>query len=207
MFQRVAPIALIACLVTPLAAQAPPGMKMRVDRSTDAQDPDNNPQVKVVTAGKGFRVTGGPATVLWNPANTVTGNYTVRATFHLMEPSNHLNYYGIVFGGSALDGAAQVYTYFMVAQDGTFLLKGRSGENTPTLQKNTKHASIKTPDAKGQSVNTLEVRVAGDTISYVVNDMVVHTTPKSAVKTDGIVGVRINHVLDVTVESFEVKKG
>ena len=182
-------------------------MKMRVDRSTDAQDPDNNPQVKVVTAGKGFRVTGGPATVLWNPANTVTGNYTVRATFHLMEPSNHLNYYGIVFGGSALEGAAQAYTYFMVAQDGTFLLKGRSGENTPTLQKNTKHASIKTPDAKGQSVNTLEVRVAGDTISYVVNDMVVHTTPKSAVKTDGIVGVRINHVLDVTVESFEVKKG
>jgi hypothetical protein len=163
--------------------------------------------VKVVTAGKGFRVTGGPATVLWNPANTVAGNYTVRATFRLMQPSNHTNYYGIVFGGSALEGAAQAYTYFMVAQDGTFLLKGRSGENTPTLQANTKHASIKTPDAKGQSVNTLEVRVAGDTISYVVNDMVVHTTPKSAVKTDGLVGVRINHVLDVTVESFEVKKG
>jgi hypothetical protein len=207
MFQRVAPIALIACLVTPLAAQAPPGRKMRVDASTDASDPDNNPQVKVVTAGKGFRVTGGPATVLWNPTNTVAGNYTVRATFHLMQPSNHTNYYGIVFGGSALEGAAQAYTYFVVAQDGTFLLKGRSGAATPTIQAKTKNASIKTPDASGQSVNTLEVRVAGDTVSYVVNDMVVHTTPKSAVKTDGIVGVRINHVLDVTVESFEVKKG
>jgi len=207
MFQRVAPIALIACLVTPLAAQAPPGMKMRVDASTDATDPDNNPQVKVVTAGKGFRVTGGPATVLWNPANTVAGNYTVRATFHLMQPSNHTNYYGIVIGGSALEGAAQAYTYFVVAQDGTFLLKGRSGAATPTIQAKTKNAAVKTPDASGQSVNTLEVRVAGDTVSYVVNDMVVHTTPKSAVKTDGIVGVRINHVLDVTVESFEVKKG
>ena len=107
MLQRVAPIALIACLVTPLAAQAPPGMKMRVDASTDASDPDNTPQVKVVTAGKGFRVTGGPASVLWNPANTATGNYTVRATFHLMQPSNHTNYYGIVFGGNALEGAAQ----------------------------------------------------------------------------------------------------
>jgi len=207
MFQRVAPFALIACLVTPLAAQAPPGLKVRVDASTDATDPDNTPQVKVVTAGKGFRVTGGPATVVWNPANTATGNYTVRATFHLMEPSNHTNYYGIVFGGSALEGAAQAYTYFVVAQDGTFLLKSRSGANTPTIQAKTKSASVKTPDASKQSVNTLEVRVAGDTVSYVVNDMVVHTTPKSAVKTDGVVGVRINHVLDVTVESFEVKKG
>ena len=52
----------------------------------------------------------------------------------------------------------------------------------------------------------MEVRVASDTVSYVVNGTVVHTTPKSAVKTDGIVGVRVNHQLDVLVEGFEVQK-
>jgi hypothetical protein len=206
MFQRVAPIALIACLVTPLAAQTPPGLKMRVDRSTNAQDPDDNPELKVVTAGKGFRVTGGPAGVFWNPSNTATGNYTVRATFTLMKPSNHTNYYGLVFGGSALDGAAQAYTYFTVAQNGRFLIKQRSGDSSPTLQQATANAAVKTPDANGQSTNTLEVRVAADNVSFVVNDTVVHTMPRSALKTDGIVGVRVNHMLDVQVDGFAVTK-
>ena len=142
MFQRVAPIALIACLVTPLTAQTPPGLKMRVDRSTDAQDPDDNPELKVVTAGKGFRVTGGPAGVFWMPTNTAAGNYTVRATFNLQKPSNHTNYYGLVFGGSALEGASQAYNYFVVAQNGRFLIKQRSGDATPTLQPAMAHASM-----------------------------------------------------------------
>ena len=74
------------------------------------------------------------------------------------------------------------------------------------MRAGTAHAAIKQPDQSGRSVNTVEVRVAGDTVSYVVNGTVVHTTPKSAVKTDGIVGVRVNHQLDVLVEGFEVQK-
>jgi hypothetical protein len=206
MLQRVLPIALIACLVAPLSAQAPAGLKMRVDRSTDASDPDNTPDVKVVTAGKGFRVTGGPAVVLWNPANTATGNYSLKATFTLMKPSSHVNFYGLVFGGSALEGPAQAYTYFTVAQNGNFLIKGRNGDQTPNIVNRTPHAAIKQPDANGSSVNTLEVRVAGDTITYLVNDQTVHTMPKGNVKTDGLTGVRINHVLDVQVDGFELKK-
>jgi len=54
----------------------------------------------------------------------------------------------------------------------------------------------------------LELRVAGDQISYVVNGMVVHTTPRSGptARTDGIVGVRINHLLDVQVDGFQVQQ-
>jgi hypothetical protein len=53
------------------------------------------------------------------------------------------------------------------------------------------------------------VRVAGDTISYVVNGTVVHTTPKSGLtaKTDGVAGFRVNHLLDLQVEAFEIQKG
>jgi hypothetical protein len=38
---------------------------------------------------------------------------------------------------------------------------------------------------------------------------VVHTTPKTGMtaKTDGIVGIRVNHLLDVHIDGFAVKKG
>ena len=39
-----------------------------------------------------------------------------------------------------------------------------------------------------------------------MNDTVVHTMPKSALKTDGLVGVRVNHMLDVQIEGFTLTK-
>ena len=53
--------------------------------------------------GTGFHATNPQAAVYWNPANTATGNYTLKGTFTLMKPSGHTNYYGLVFGGSDLD--------------------------------------------------------------------------------------------------------
>jgi uncharacterized iron-regulated membrane protein len=207
MFKRVLPIVLMASLVAPVAAQTPAGWKVHIDRSQNAQDPDNKSGVMFMAMGKGFHVSGGPAGTYWNPANTATGNYTLKGTFTLVKPSNHTNFYGLVFGGNALDGPSQTYTYFVVAQNGQFLIKQRSGEQTTDVQRATANAAIKTPDGSGRSVNALEVRVSGDAISYVVNGTVVHTTPKSAAKTDGVVGFRVNHVLEVMVDSLEVQKG
>jgi hypothetical protein len=159
--------------------------------------------------GKGVRVTGGPAGVFWNTADTVSGNYTVRATFNLQQPSNHLNYYGIIFGGADLEGAKQTYTYFVIAQNGTFQIRSlAAGAAQPTnVMGRTPHASIVQPPAGGQSTNRLEVRVAGDTITYVVNGQTVHTMPKGTINTNGLVGFRVNHMMDVQVEGFEVVKG
>src|SRR5688572_2251015 len=201
--------ALIALLAVPVAAQAPAGLKVRVDASTDASDPDNTPELKVTAMGKGFHVVGGPAGTFWDPKNAISGNYTVRATFNLLEPSNHTNYYGIVFGGSDLEGAKQAYTYFIVAQNGQFQIRNRTGDQVVSVHPTrggAAHQSIQTPGAKGQSTNTVEVRVAGDTVSYVVNGTVVHTTPRSAVKTNGLVGVRVNHMLNVHVDGFTLTK-
>jgi hypothetical protein len=201
--------AFIIALAVPVVAQAPEGLKVRIDQSTNAQDPDDRPDIKVMTMGKGFHVVGGPAGTFWDPKNTVSGNYTVRATFNLMRPSNHTNYYGIVIGGSDLEGANQAYTYFIVAQNGQYQIRTRNGNQVTSVEPargGTAHTAIRTPGANGQSTNALEVRVAGDTVSFVVNGTVVHTTPRSAVKADGIAGVRINHLLDVHVESFTVAK-
>ena len=197
----------LTSLVAPLAAQAPAGWQVRIDRSQSASDPDNVPDLKVMTMGKGFHVTGGPAGVFWNPANRATGNYTAKASFNLMRPSGHTNYYGLIVGGQAIEGAAQKYVYFLVAQDGTYIIKARNGEKVEDVKGQTAHAAIRKPGADGRSTNNLEVRVGND-IQYVVNGTVVHTTPKSGLTaaTDGFVGVRINHQLDVHVDGFEVVK-
>jgi hypothetical protein len=208
MLKRVLTLAIISALAAPVAAQKLDTWKVRVDRSTDAKDPDDTPDLKVVSMGKGVRITGGPAGVFWSPTDTASGNYTIRATFNLQQPSNHTNYYGLVFGGADLDNAKQTYTYFVVAQNGTLQIRHRAPGAEPTnVLGRTQHASIVQPAAGGQSTNRLEVRVAGDTITYVVNGQTVHTMPKGTMKTDGLVGVRVNHMLDVQVEGFEIVKG
>lgn len=199
-------LALATALV--LAAQVPTGWKMRVDRSQSASDPDASGAIKFVTEGAGFHCTNPQAAVYWNPANTATGSYTLKGTFTLMKPSGHTNYYGLVFGGSGLEGADQQYLYFVVAQDGTWLVKSRNGAATPVIANKTPSDLVKKPDATGKSTNALEVRVGADKVDFVVNGTVVHSEPKTGAmaKTDGIYGIRINHLLEVQVDGFGVSK-
>ena len=124
----VAALALLAVL--PLVAQTPKGWRLRADRGMSASDPDAAGAIKFVAMGSGFHATNPQATVFWNPANTVTGNYSLKGTFTLMKPSGPVEYYGLVVGGSDLEGAEQNYLYFMVAQDRTWLIKRRDGNAT-----------------------------------------------------------------------------
>jgi hypothetical protein len=205
-YVHVAVLALLA--VAPLAAQAPKGWKVRADRSTTASDPDAAGAIRFVTMGAGFHATNPQAAVYWNPANTAAGTYTLKGTFTLMQPSGHTNYYGLVFGGSDLEGAQQKYLYFVIAQNGTWLIKRRDGDSTDNVSAKEPSDAVKKPDASGKSTNALEVRVAADKIDYVVNGTVVHSTPKSGAtaKTDGLYGIRINHLLEVQVDGLTVSK-
>lgn len=201
--------ALLASMVlVPLVAQAPHGWKMRVDRSAEASDPDASGDIKFVTMGSGFHATNPQAAVYWNPANTAQGSYTLKGTFTLMKPSGHTNYYGLVFGGSGLEGAQQSYLYFVVAQNGTWLVKHREGGDTSIVSPKTPNDAVKKPDAGGKSTNALEVRVGADKVDFVVNGDVVHSEPKTGVmaKTDGIYGIRVNHLLEVQVDGLAVSK-
>src|SRR5206468_9545424 len=119
----VAALALLA--IAPLVAQSPKGWKVRADRSTSASDPDGAGAISFVTSGSGFHATNPQAAVYWNPANTASGNYTLKGTFTLMKPSGHNNYYGLVFGGSGLEGPAQSYRYCVIAPDGPGLIEPR----------------------------------------------------------------------------------
>ena len=191
-----------------LLAQSPKGWKVRVDRSTSASDPDAAGSISFVTMGTGFHATNPQAAVYWNPSNTVSGTYTLKGTFTLMKPSGHNNYYGLVFGGSDLEGGQQSYLYFLIAQNGTWLVKHRNGDATDNVAPKTPNDAVKKPDDTGKSTNTLEVRVGADKVDFVVNGTVVHSAPKSGAlaKTDGIYGIRVNHLLEVQVDGLTVTK-
>ena len=210
MMRRVFVFAFVAFALAavPLTAQAPKGWKLRIDRSTSASDPDAAGNIKFMAMGSGFHATTPQAAVFWNPANTAAGTYTLKGTFTLLAPSSHVNYYGLVFGGSELDGSGQNYLYFMVAQNGTWLLKHRTNDGSTETVSQMSNAVVKKPDETGKSTNALEVRVKADMVDYVVNGTVVHSTPKTGLtaKTDGIYGFRVNHVLDVQIDGLAVSK-
>ena len=207
MIVRLTLILLCLSFTAPLAAQTE-GYMMRVDRSTSAADPDDVPDVQIEQVGDGFLVTTGPAVTLWTPEQTARDNYTLRGRFTLMAPSSHRNFYGLIFGGRNLNSENQRYLYFMVAQTGEFVIINRiDNTNTNQILPYTAHEAIRQPDADGRSVNDLEVRVGAEQIQFVVNGTIVHTAAKSGplADTNGIWGVRINHVLPgVLVENLEV---
>jgi len=192
----------------PIGAQAPKDWLLRADRSANAADPDAPGAVRFSAQGSGFHAVTPQAAVFWNPANVATGNYTLKGTFTLVRPSNHTNYYGLVFGASGLEGPKQTYLYFTVAQDGTWLIKQRVGDVRTNDVARAAHAAVKTPDAKGTSTNLLEVRVTAGKIDYAVNGTVVHSTPRTGLtaNTDGIYGMRVNHQLEVRVDGLALSK-
>src|SRR5580692_4356296 len=200
----------LAALLTlaPAFAQAPKGWKMHTDHSADAADPDAPGANKFVAAGSGFHATNPMAAIYWNPANTATGAYTLKGTFKLIKSTGFNEYYGLIFGGSALEGPMQNYLYFMVTDDGTYLIKRRDGSSTQGVSAKTPSDAVKKPDASGSATNALEVRVGADKVDFVINGTVVNTMPKTGPvsKTDGIYGIRINHQLEVQIDGFSLSK-
>ena len=200
-------LALVSISAATLMAQtAPTGWKLRIDESTQASDPDGAGSVKFTAANGGFRAVTPQAAVFWQPASSATAAYTLKGTFALNEPSNHTNYYGLVFGGRNLDGSAQSYVYFTVAQNGTWLLKKRQGEVASDVAPRGTSTAIRRPDAAGKPSNDLEVRVGATNVDFVVNGTTVHSMPKAGLMTDGLYGIRVNHFLDVTVTGLAVSR-
>lgn len=202
----VAAIALLA--VAPLLAQAPKGWMVHVDRSTNASDPDAAGAIKFMAMGSSLHIVTPQGAVFWNPGNTASGNYVLKGTFKLIKSSGYDEYYGLIFGGNGLQGADQSYLYFMVTDDGTWLVKRRTGSSTEQVSEKSPSSAVKKPDASGGSTNALEVRVSADKVAFVVNGTVVSTMPKTGplAKTDGVYGIRSNHHLELEVEGFGVGK-
>ena len=76
-------------------------------------------------------------------ADKVSGSYEAHATFTQMQRADHPEAYGLFIGGADLDAAGQKYTYFIVRQDGKYMIKRRASADTPTVVDWTDSAAIK----------------------------------------------------------------
>jgi hypothetical protein len=178
-----------------------PGWWARVD------DPAQVKQaMKFAPMGSGIHATTGPNAIFWDPQQEASGQYTVTATFTLNKPASHPVAYGLFFGGTNLSEDDQNYSYFVIRQDGRFLLRKRDGKATSNVAGDwTEHAAIRTPDS-GKAANELTVRVAKDAVTFLVNGQEVAKQPAASVDTEGVAGLRIGHGLDLQVDGFAVEQ-
>jgi hypothetical protein len=172
----------------------PAGWSARPDRGT----PD---QINFTEAGGAMHFVMGPAGTFYNPAWTKTGNFKFSARVSQVKKASHPTSYGLSFGGKDLAGPMQTYSYFLVRQTGEFYIANREGDARPTaVMPWTANAAIAKETAEGKQVNTLGVEVSGDNVIFTVNGTEVARQPKAKLHTDGLIGLRIGHNLDIDVD-------
>jgi hypothetical protein len=178
----------------------PDGWSARTDRDAPLSN------VKFVTMGDGFHATMGPAAILYRESDKVSGPFHAVASFTQTKAPRHPEAYGLFFGGKALDGEGQQYTYFLVRGDGKFLVKQRNGAETKNVTEGwTANAAVKSQDADGKATNKLEIdATTPGKVKFLANGTSVYEMDASPADINGIVGLRINHNLDVHVAGFGV---
>jgi hypothetical protein len=169
-----------------------------IGRTDEAGTPISGAKYSAAANGT-WEVQTGPAHILYSPSLVAHKHYTVTARIDQLEAPHHPEAYGIFIGGQQLDGPGQQYTYFLVRGDGNFSVKVRDGDNARTVLPFTRSPAVPQADASGKASYTLRATVTDDRARFYVNDQLVATVNKSAVPTDGIAGVRINHNLHVIV--------
>ena len=184
------------------ATAAPPaGWSIRPDAGGD------HGAVKAAEMKPGFHVTTGPAAILFDSTMSATGDWRLEATLHLFDPGARAEGFGVFFGGRDLTGTAPSYAYALVRRDGKALLKVREGATTRTVRDWTAHSAIPiwTPGVPGGSIRyPLVVEAKGDRVALWVGRTQVLDAPRSDLPTGGMVGLRVNHSLNLHVEKVSV---
>ena len=189
-----------------------PGWTGRLDPRPEAQGRKIT-EAKFYPMAKGIHATAGPAAIYWNPANKLPDNYTVSATFIQEAASAHPEGYGLILGGTKLTTPDQSYLYFLVRQDGKFLINHRANDSTVhKIVDWTANPAVKAIDASGKATNALAVVVDATKLSFRVNGTEVQSLARSVVDgsgphsgTSGVAGIRVNHNLDVHIDGFSIK--
>lgn len=172
---------------------------------------------KLVQEGKALHVTTGPAVTYWNPANTASGDYTVKATFtepKYMNLNDHPHPYGVFIGGSNLGTDQQSLLYCEAYGNGTYIVRGFGPAPFRVTARSEANPAIHKAGGQGQPVTQeIALSVKGDNVSCAINGTVVGTWPKSTVigdgklkSTDGVYGIRFAHNTEGTVTDLTVSK-
>jgi hypothetical protein len=181
-----------------------PGWTGRIDPRPASQGRKLT-DTKFVAMEPGIHVTAGPAAIYWNPENNPSGNYTVKATFHQTKASTHPEGYGLMAGGKDLEKPNQSYIYFLVRQDGKYLINHRADDSTVHKVIDwTASPAVKAIDESGKATNTLSIEADATQVHFLVNGTKVQSLGRDVVGQSGLAGIRVNHNLDVHIEGFAV---
>ena len=180
------------------ATGIPEGWQVRLDR------PGSTDGIHFMSMEGHLHAVLGPAGIFYQPESTATGAFTAQGTFTLNKPSAHPEAFGLFLGGRNLEADNQDYMYFLVRQDGKYMVKHRAGNETHTLIDWTEHAAVQRPGADGKATNTLAVQSHPGGLRLLVNGTEVGTLPRG-VNTDGVYGLRLNHNLDVVITEFGIR--
>lgn len=199
---RAAVVSVLALLAaTPVAAQLkrPEGWKLAFDR------PSADSTVDFAAMPPGWHVTSGPATVLYNPATTASGEYAVESQMFLF-PGTSQEGFGIVLAGKELESAGRRWTAVVLRRDGRYAVLRWSDGLVSEVVAWTAHAAI--PPATGaESPVKYVLRVeaaAGGTATVLVNGTAVGTFTGA---TGGGVGLRVGRDLNLHITSLAVTAG
>src|ERR1019366_9716073 len=168
--------------------------------------------------GSGYHVKSGPAAIYYNTKDIGTGQYSISATFHQAKSMN-AEAFGIFIGGTGLQDSTHSYIYMAIKPSTGVLLIARrtqyAASPRPTVfvpeTPATPEAAInRDSPTDGSATNTLMIHVAKDTVHFMVNGKLVKAIAKSdlgGAMTDGQVGLRINHNMDLHIDGYALKKG
>lgn len=189
-------------LAAPLSAQdneRPADWKVRFDRPA----PDS--ALYFVDMPPGWHITTGPACILYNPANTVSGPFRVDAKIFLF-PGDRREGFGIFIAGENLEDENQSYLYLLIRKDGRYLVKHRAGNETHEFIQWTENSYI-VPHTGGEEPveNVLSIEASESEVLFLINGNKVMSFDRGRMKADGIVGLRVNHGLNLHVSEFNVE--
>ena len=176
------------------SGSVPPGWSVRPDRGTANQ-------INFTIEGDIYHFVMGPAGTFHRADWTKSGDYEFSARMTQARAPTHPISYGLMIGGSDLDGPDQTYSYFLVRNQGDYYIANKDGAKRPTPVADWKlHPAIVKQGSDGRQINTLGIQVRGDDVIFAVNGTEVTRLPKSKLHTDGRYGFRIGHNLDVDAD-------
>lgn len=170
---------------------------------------------KLSGTGETLQVTTGPAITYWDPKHAAHGDYTVSATFtepKFMNLNTHPHPYGIMIAGNDMGSAQESYLYCAAYGNGNFIVRGFGPEPFQLNGKREANDAVHKAAGVGQPVTQeIALRVKGDSVSCVINGVVVKTLGKAELvtagklkSTDGVYGLRFAHNTDATVTGLKL---
>jgi hypothetical protein len=177
---------------------------VRTDRP--GQDPAD---IDFMDMPPGWHVTTGPAAILWNPSHTASGEFRLEMESYLFDPRGRREGFGVFLGGRDLEGADQEYVYFLLREGNEFLVKRRRGDVTEVVVDWSPAPSMVSYAGKAEdeatAMNVLAVEAGDETVRFLVNGEEVASLPRGSLSLDGVVGLRVNHALNLHVTRLDVE--